>query len=298
MELKNLETLIEISLSKPKKSIAVAAAEDEQVLLALKQATEKGIVIPILIGNKEKTEKLSQEIAFDISKYEFIEEKEPSKSAKIAVSVVREGHAQIIMKGLVSTADYLRAILDKEKGLRSGSLLSHIGIFEIPSYHKLIGLTDAAQNIAPTLDEKVWIIQNSVDLLRRLGVEMPKVALLAAVENVNPKMQATVDAALITMMNKRNQIKNCIIDGPLAFDNAVSKEAAEHKGIESPVAGDADLLVAPEIETANALYKSFTYFAQGVVAAIILGATVPIVLTSRADSERSKLYSIALAASF
>ncbi len=298
MELKNLETLIEISLSKPKKSIAVAAAEDEQVLLALKQATEKGIVIPILIGNKEKTEKLSQEIAFDISKYEFIEEKEPSKSAKIAVSVVREGHAQIIMKGLVSTADYLRAILDKEKGLRSGSLLSHIGIFEIPSYHKLIGLTDAAQNIAPTLEEKVWIIQNSVDLLRRLGVEMPKVALLAAVENVNPKMQATVDAALITMMNKRNQIKNCIIDGPLAFDNAVSKEAAEHKGIESPVAGDADLLVAPEIETANALYKSFTYFAQGVVAAIILGATVPIVLTSRADSERSKLYSIALAASF
>ncbi|MFN3781087.1 MAG: bifunctional enoyl-CoA hydratase/phosphate acetyltransferase, partial [Candidatus Kapaibacteriota bacterium] len=283
---------------KPKKSIAVAASEDEQVLLALKQATEKGIVTPILVGNKERTEKLAQEISFDISKYEFIEEKEPSKSARIAVSVVREGRAQIIMKGLVNTADYLRAILDKERGLRSGNLLSHIGIFEIPTYHKLIGLTDAAQNIAPTLEEKVWIIQNSVDLLRRLGIETPKIALLAAVENVNPKMQATVDAALITMMNKRNQIKNCVIDGPLAFDNAISKEAAVHKGIDSPVAGDTDLLVAPEIETANALYKSFTYFAKGVVAAIILGAAVPIVLTSRADSEKSKLYSIALAASF
>ncbi|MFN3305878.1 MAG: bifunctional enoyl-CoA hydratase/phosphate acetyltransferase [Candidatus Kapaibacteriota bacterium] len=298
MELKNLETLIEISLSKPKKSIAVAASEDEQVLLALKQATEKGIVTPILVGNKERTEKLAQEISFDISKYEFIEEKEPSKSARIAVSVVREGRAQIIMKGLVNTADYLRAILDKERGLRSGNLLSHIGIFEIPNYHKLIGLTDAAQNIAPTLEEKVWIIQNSVDLLRRLGIQTPKIALLAAVENVNPKMQATFDAALITMMNKRKQIKNCVIDGPLAFDNAISKEAAVHKGIDSPVAGDTDLLVAPEIETANALYKSFTYFAKGVVAAIILGAAVPIVLTSRADSEKSKLYSIALAASF
>lgn len=298
MELKKLETLVEITLSRAKKSIAVAASEDEQVLLALKEATEKGIIVPILIGDKEKTKKLAEEISFDISKFEFIEEKEPSKSARIAVSVVREGKAQIIMKGLVNTADYLRAILDKENGLRSGSLLSHIGIFEIPAYHKLIGLTDAAQNIAPSLEEKVWIVQNSVVLLRRLGIEKPKVALLAAVENVNPKMQATTDAALITMMNRRNQIKNCVIDGPLAFDNAINKEAAEHKGIESPVAGDADLLVAPEIETANALYKSFTYFANGVVAAIILGATVPIVLTSRADSEKSKLYSIALAASF
>ncbi|MCX7908901.1 MAG: bifunctional enoyl-CoA hydratase/phosphate acetyltransferase [Ignavibacteria bacterium] len=298
MVLTKLENLIEISLSKPKKKIAVAASEDEQVLLALKQASELGIVEPILIGDLEKTKKLSEQISFEISKYERIEEKNPSLSAKIAVRLVREGNAQIIMKGLVNTADYLRAILDKEIGLRTGNLLSHIGIFEIPEYHKLIGLTDAAQNISPNLEEKVNIILNSIDLLRRLGIEKPKVALLAAVENVNPKMQATLDAALITMMNRRNQIKNCIIDGPLAFDNAVSKEAAEHKGIDSPVAGDVDLLVAPEIETGNALYKSFTYFARGVVAAIILGALAPIVLTSRADSERSKLMSIALAASF
>jgi phosphate butyryltransferase len=177
-------------------------------------------------------------------------------------------------------------------------LLSHIGLFEIPTYHKLIALTDAAQNIAPNLEEKISIIQNSIDLLHRLGIENPKVALLAGVETVNPKMQATVDASLITMMNRRKQIKGCIIDGPLAFDVAVSREAAEHKGLDSPVAGDADLLVAPEIETGNALYKSFTYFAKGVVAAIILGALVPIVLTSRADTERSKLMSVALASSY
>jgi phosphate butyryltransferase len=298
MILDKLDNLIEVSLKKPKKKIVVAAAEDDQVLLALKQAHELGIVEPILVGNKEKTKIIAEKIEFDISHLEFHEESEPAKSAKIAVRLVREGYAQIIMKGLVGTADYLRAILDKEIGLRTGNLLSHIGLFEIPTYHKLIALTDAAQNIAPNLEEKISIIQNSIDLLHRLGIENPKVALLAGVETVNPKMQATVDASLITMMNRRKQIKGCIIDGPLAFDVAVSREAAEHKGLESPVAGDADLLVAPEIETGNALYKSFTYFAKGVVAAIILGALVPIVLTSRADTERSKLMSIALASSY
>jgi phosphate butyryltransferase len=298
MVLDKLDNLIEVSLKKPKKKIVVAAAEDDQVLLALKQAHELGIVEPTLVGNKEKTKIIAEKIEFDISRFEFHEESEPAKSAKIAVRLVREGYAQIIMKGLVGTADYLRAILDKEIGLRTGNLLSHIGLFEIPTYHKLIALTDAAQNIAPNLEEKISIIQNSIDLLHRLGIENPKVALLAAVETVNPKMQATVDASLITMMNRRKQIKGCIIDGPLAFDVAVSREAAEHKGLESPVAGDADLLVAPEIETGNALYKSFTYFAKGVVAAIILGALVPIVLTSRADTERSKLMSIALASSY
>jgi len=298
MVLEKLDNLVEVSLKKPKKKIAVAAAEDDQVLLALKQAHELGIVEPILVGNKEKTKKIAEKIEFDISRFEFHEENEPAKSAKIAVRLIREGYAQIIMKGLVGTADYLRAILDKEIGLRTGNLLSHIGLFEIPTYHKLIALTDAAQNIAPNFEEKISIVQNSVDLLHRLGIENPKVALLAAVETVNPKMQATVDASLITMMNRRKQIKGCIIDGPLAFDVAISREAAEHKGLESPVAGDADLLVAPEIETGNALYKSFTYFAKGVVAAIILGALVPIVLTSRADTERSKLMSIALASSY
>ncbi|MCX7879268.1 MAG: bifunctional enoyl-CoA hydratase/phosphate acetyltransferase [Ignavibacteria bacterium] len=298
MTLNKLENLIQIAQQKPMKKIAVAASEDEQVLLALKQAIDEKIVEPILVGNKEKTLKIAESIQFDISRFEMVEETDTSRSARIAVKLTREGYAQIIMKGLVSTADFLRAILDKEQGLRSGQLLSHVGIFEIPSYHKLLGLTDAAQNIAPNLDEKICILLNAVDLFHRLGVENPKVAMLSAVETVNPKMQSTIDSALITMMNKRKQIRGCIIDGPLAFDNAISIEAAKHKGIESEVAGDADLLVAPDIETGNALYKSFTYFAGGIVAAVILGATAPIVLTSRSDSEMSKFMSVVLAATF
>lgn len=298
MKLEHLDELFQIAQSKPKKKLVISASEDEQVLLAVKEAVEKNIVQPIFVGNKEKTLKICEEIKFDISKFDVYNVNNPAKTSKVAVKLVRESNAQIIMKGLVGTADYLRAILDKENGLRTTKLLSHFGIFKIPAYHKLIGLTDAAQNISPTLEEKVFIINNSVDLLNRLGIEMPKVALLAAVETVNPKMPATIDASLITMMNRRKQIKNCIIDGPLAFDNAISLESAAHKSIESPVAGDADLLVAPNIEVANALYKSFTYFGSGTVAAIILGATVPIVLTSRSDSHRSKLMSIALAASF
>lgn len=298
MKLEHLDDLFKTALSKPKKRLVVAASEDDQVLLSIKESFEKNIIEPIFVGNKEKTLKICEEIKFDISKFEFYDVNNPAKASEVAVKLVREGNAQIIMKGLVSTADYLRAILDKENGLRTSKLLSHIGIFEIPAYHKLIGLTDAAQNIAPTLEEKVFIINNSVDLFNRLGIEMPKVALLAAVETVNPKMPATIDASLITMMNRRKQIKNCIIDGPLALDNAISLESAEHKGIESPVAGDVDLLVAPNIEVANALYKSFTYFGGGRVAAIILGAMVPIVLTSRSDSYVSKLMSLSLAASF
>jgi phosphate butyryltransferase len=199
---------------------------------------------------------------------------------------------------LVGTADFLRAILQKDSGLRQGDLLSHIGFFEVPTYHKIIALTDAAQNIYPDFNEKVAILKNSLDMFKHLGYECPKVACLAAIEGVNPKMPSTMDAAALTQMNRRNQIKGCIIDGPLAFDNAVSKLSAEHKGIESEVAGNADLLFAPNIEVANVLYKSFTYFANATVAAIILGASVPVVLTSRSDSDKSKLMSIALAACY
>lgn len=297
MSLNHLEQLFQIAKSKPKKKVALAASEDEQVLMAIKEAVENDIIEPIFVGRKIKTVELCQQLEFDISKFEFIDEANPMTASRIAVKIVRDGNAQIIMKGLVATADYLRAILDKDNGLRTGNLLSHIGVFEIPVYHKLLGLTDAAQNIAPSLEEKVYIIRNSVDLLNRLGIEKPKVALITAVEVVNPKMPSTIDASILTIMNRRNQIKNCIIDGPLAFDNAISTKSAKHKGIESPVAGDSDLLVAPNIEVANALYKSFTYFGGGVVAAIILGALVPIVLTSRSDSHRSKLMSLALAAS-
>ncbi len=297
MVLKTLNSFIEIAKQKPKKKIAVAAAEDQPVLEAVRDARAEGIAEPVLVGNRKRITEIAGQIQFDLSGIDLIDEINPAMASKIAVSLIRDGKAQILMKGLVNSADYLKAILDKENGLRKGDLLSHIGFFETPNYHKVLALTDAAQNIAPDLNEKKSIISNAVDIFHRLGVNNPKVALIAAVESVNPKMEATLHAAALTMMNRRKQIKGCIIDGPLAFDNAVSAEAAEHKGIDSEVAGDADLIVAPNIEVANALYKSFTYLAGATVASITLGAAAPVVLTSRADSERSKLMSIALAAS-
>lgn len=296
--MKNFEFLFEKAKQGVKKRIIVAAAEDDNVLLSIKDAVEHNIIEPIFVGNKAKINKISEEIGFDVNKYAIIEENNSAKSAQIAVSEIRNGNADILMKGMVQTSDFLRAILNKESGLRNSDLLSHIGFFEMPAYHKIIALTDAAQNIAPDFNEKIAIIKNAVDMFHHLGNTNPKVAILTAVESVNPKMQATVDAAMLTMMNKRGQIKGCVIDGPLAFDNAISKEAAEHKGIISEVAGESDILVAPDIEAGNILYKSFTFFGKGTVAAVVLGAKVPIVLTSRSDSDRSKLSSIALAACY
>jgi len=298
MKLKNLDTFIKIAKSKSHKVIAIAAAEDDNVLSAVTEAKKQGIASAILVGNKDKIHKIADEENLDIAGLDIIEENIPALAVPKAVSLIRDGKAHILMKGMVGTADFLRAVLNKENGLREGDLLSHIGFFEIDTYHKVIALTDAAQNIAPDLKEKTDIIKNAVKAFHRFGVDNPKIGLLAPVEVVNPKMVSTTDAALITMMNKRGQIKGAIIDGPLAFDNIVSKEAAEHKGLLSDVAGDTDLIVAPNIETANALYKSFTYFGKATVAAIILGAVAPIVLTSRSDSDRSKLMSIALAASY
>ncbi len=298
MEIKSLNSFVDIAKSKVKKNLVVAAAEDEHVLGAVKDAVANDIIEPIFVGNKSKIDAIAAKLEFDISKFELIEESNPATAAQIAVKQIIDGHAQILMKGLVGTADFLRAILQKDTGLRKGDLLSHIGFFEVPTYHKIIALTDAAQNIAPDFNDKIGILKNSLDMFKHLGYERPKVACLAAIEGVNPKMPSTMEAAALTQMNRRNQIKGCIIDGPLAFDNAVSKLSAEHKGIESEVAGDADLLFAPNIEVANVLYKSFTYFANATVAAIILGASVPIVLTSRSDSDKSKLMSIALAACY
>lgn len=296
--LTSLSDFSKIAKSKEKKTLVLAAAEDNRALDAVAAAKREGLVDAILVGSEVSIIKIAEEIEFDLSGTIIIDEKDPATSCKIAVEQIRAGNAHILMKGLVSTADFLRAILDKEKGLRTGRLLSHVGFFEIDKYKKLLGLTDAAQNIYPDLNEKVGIIKNAVDMFRRLGVDNPKVALLGAVEVVNPKMPSTIDSAAITQMNRRGQIKGCVIDGPLAFDNAISEEATKHKGIVSDVAGDADLIVPPNIEVANSLYKSFTYFGGAAVAAIILGAAAPIVLTSRADSEKSKLSSIALAASY
>lgn len=294
--IKTLNDLVVLAKSKTRRRMAVAAAADMPVLMAVKEAMNMGIVTPILIGNEVEIKKMAEEIDFRIEEIEIIDEKYPAKSAKIAVQKVREGNAEILMKGLVSSGDYLKAILDKENGLRSGDTLSHLAFFESPFYHKLIAVTDAAMNVEPEFNDKVAMLNNAVVAFHKLGIKMPKIAVIGAVETVNFKMRPSTEAALMTMMNQRGQIKGCIVDGPLALDNAVSKEAAEHKGINSPVAGDVDLLVTPDIYSGNVLYKSLNFLGGAVSAAIIMGAKVPVVLTSRSDTDKSKLMSIALAA--
>mgnify|MGYP001169817810 FL=1 len=296
MTLKSLNDIVELAKGKETRRLVVAAAADKPVLEAVKNAYNEGIIIPILVGNKTEIERISNEIGFDLSKIDIYEENDPAKSSVKAVSLIKEGKAEILMKGLVSTAPLLKAVLDKENGLRKGATLSHFALIESPYYHKLVGVTDAAMNIAPEFNEKVNIIENSVEVFHRLGNKNPKVAIIGPVEVVNPKIESTTHAAMLTLMNNRGQIKGCTIDGPFAIDNAVSKEAAEHKGIYGDVAGDADILVAPELNSGNILYKTLMFMGGCTSAAVIMGAKVPIVLTSRADTDKSKMMSIALAA--
>lgn len=284
-----------INRSNPQK-IAVAAAEDKEVLMAVKEALAMNLAHFYLVGDEKKIRQYAEELGLAIeSPTVVIDESNPALASLKAVELVSSNEAQILMKGLVSTATILKAVLNKEIGLRTGNVLSHVALFEVEGYNRLISLTDAAMNIAPALEQKVQIIENAIKLANSIAITEPKIAMIAAVETVNPNMQATVDAALIAKMSDRGQIKGAIIDGPLALDNAISMEAAEHKGIKSKVAGLADILVVPNIEVGNALYKSLVYFSKSKVGAIIMGAKAPIVLTSRADTHETKLNSIILA---
>ncbi len=294
--IQKLAEVVEMAKAKRKRKIAVAAAADYDVLEALKNADKNGIVEPVLVGIKPKIEKICQEIDYDISKYEIIHVEDKFQASLQAAQLIREGRADILMKGMVSTGQLLKAVLDKEHGLRKGSILSHVAIFESPYYHKLLGITDAAMNVAPTFEDKISLINNAVELFHLLGEPNPKVAVVGAVETVNQRMESTMHAATLSMMNKRQQIIGCIIDGPLELDNAVSKKAAQVKNIESDVAGNVDIVVAPDINGANFLYKALNFLGGASTAAVIMGAKVPIVLTSRADSEKSKFLSISLAA--
>jgi phosphate butyryltransferase len=285
-----------IVAGKPRKKLVLAAAQDQHSLGAVIRAWKDEIIEPIFIGDKEGIQNICSEYGYDITGLRIIHEPEIDKSVEMAVRMLSSKQADILMKGKVGTSSLLKCVLNKEWGLRTGNLLSHIALFEVETYHKLIAVTDVAMNIAPNLKDKIAIVNNSVSFLNRLGYVMPKVAVLGAVEMVNENMEATLDAALLSKMNQREQIRNCIIDGPLAFDNAVSLESAQHKGIKSEVAGDTDLLLMPDIEVGNVLYKSLVFFAKAKVASIILGAQVPIVLTSRSDSEQAKYDSILLAA--
>ncbi len=294
--IRDLNELLLKAKSRPIRKMAVAAAEDEYVLKALLDATKEGIVIPLLVGDKEKIERIAQSIGFNLDGIELIDNREGTTiSARIAVSKIKNGEADFIMKGFVSTGDLLKAVLDKESGLRADQLLSHVAFFESPYWHKIFCVTDAAMNIAPDLDAKVQIIHNAVKACRGIGIENPKVAVAAAVETVNPKMEATVHAAQLKEMNDRGTLKGCIVDGPFAIDIAVNREAARHKGIGGEVAGDCDVILAPDIEAGNMFYKALNFLGGASSAAVVMGASVPVVLTSRADNERSKLLSIALA---
>lgn len=279
-----------------KKKLAVAVAHDEHCLEAICAVDRMGLVEAILVGNEKKIHELAKKLSLDVSGMKIINEAVDAQSVKIAVKMVREKQADILMKGNVPTQIFLRGVLDKEVGLRKGDVLSHFALFEVPTYHKLLGLTDAAMIPAPDFKTKVALTANAVDFMNKLGYARPKVAVLAAVEMVNEAMPATLEAALLSKMSQRGQIKNCIIDGPLAYDNAVSAASAKHKGIVSEVAGDADLLVVPDIEAGNILYKAFGFSANARLAAVVLGAAAPIVLTSRSDTEESKQASIIMAA--
>jgi phosphate butyryltransferase len=293
-KLKDLESLIK--LQGTRKRLALAVSQDAFSLDAVYKAYKAGIIDPVLIGDEEETVAIANLHKYNFYGASFIDEADVDKCVEIAVRMVHDGRADILMKGKVSTPRLLKGVLNRDWGLRTGRLLSHFSLFEVANYHKLIGVTDVAMNISPDLKDKIAIIENSVAYMNKLGIKMPKVAVLGAIEMVNENMQATLDAALLSKMNQRDQIKNCIIDGPLAFDNAVSYESAHHKGIRSDVAGDTDILLMPDIEVGNVLYKSLVWFAKAKVASVVLGASAPIVLTSRSDSEESKYDSILLAA--
>lgn len=291
---RRLNELVELAKKRERKTLSVAVAHDKEVLTAVSEAVNLGLVNAILVGDEEKIRSIATEEKLNINDMKIIHEKDVKKAAAKAVEFVSKGEAQFIMKGMLGTADLLRAVLNKEAGLRGNGLLSHVMIYDVPAYHKLIFLTDGGMVPYPELKDKVEIINNAVKVAHELEIEEPKVAPICAVEVVNPNMQATVDASVLSAMNRRGQIKGCVIDGPLALDNAISSEAAKHKGIVSEVAGDADVLLVPSIESGNFLGKSMTYFAKAESAGIIVGAKCPVILVSRADSAKSKLYSIAL----
>jgi phosphate butyryltransferase len=293
---RHLSEILEIAKKQTSKKLVVAAAEDVHVLQAVFSARAEDIIEPILVGDSDKILELCRKNELVPADIPLIDEKDPGKSCEHAIELIRKGEASILMKGLVPTAPLLKAVLDKDNGLRKNDLLSHAAIFEVPSYHKLIAVTDAAMNVQPDLEEKAGIIENAVEMFHRIGKKEPKVGILAPIETINPKIQSTVDARDLKAMNLSGRIKACLVDGPFAMDNAVSREAALLKGIKSQVAGDVDILLTPDLNSGNILYKTLIFLANSISAAVVMGASAPIVLTSRADSEQSKLMSIALAA--
>lgn len=298
MEFKNFNQLIEkVQNDKSQKRVAVVAAQDEHTLEAVLKAKKDNIVKPILIGDKIKIEKILAELKANLEDSSIINVEDDSEAAMKAVELIRENKADFIMKGKIQTADLLKAVVNKEKGLRTGNVISHIAMYEVPTYHKLLAITDGGMMMYPNLAEKKQIIENAVNTFVAMGYETPKVAVLSAVETINPKMPETVDADMLKQMNQRGEIKDCIVEGPISYDLTMCKESADIKGYSSPVTGDVDILIVPNITTGNILGKSLSYSANAKMAGFIVGAKVPIVLTSRGSTSEEKYLSLVLSAS-
>lgn len=291
--IKNFNNLIQKVKEVEKSTVCVAAADDEEVLKAVKIATDIGFIDSILVGDKEKIEAIIKNIG--LRDYKIVNKESSEEATLEAVKIVKSGKANVLMKGLVNTSVYMRAVLNRENGLRTGRLLSLLAVYELPGYHKLLYCTDSGVNVSPTLEQKKDILTNALLALQSIGMDIPKVACLAANEMVDPKISSTVDAKALVDMVENDEIPKCIIEGPIAFDVAFDSHAAEHKGINSRISGDVDLLVFPNMETGNALGKSWLHFNKAKWAGIILGASNPVVLGSRSDTAEIKVNSIALA---
>lgn len=275
--------------------LAVAVAQDLEVLLAVDHAYTMGLATAVLIGDEPEIRAIAQANGISLEPHLLIHEPDKVAACRTAVHLVRQGKADVVMKGIVDTSVILKAVLDKEIGLRDSPVLSHVAVFQVAGFDRLLYVTDAAMNIAPDVAAKKEILRNAVKVAHALGNPDPVAVCLCAVEKVNPKMQATLDAAALAEANRTGEITGCTVLGPLALDNAISPEAAKHKGITDPLAGHGDILLVPAIEAGNVLYKSLVYMAGAQNAGVIVGAKAPVVLTSRADSDEAKLNSIALA---
>jgi len=292
--LKTFDEVLEKAKDYGPKKMAVASAGAEDVLKAVEAARKEGLADSILVGDKKEIIQIANKMGIDPANYEIIDKTDKTEATRCAVELVQNKKASILMKRMIGTARILKAILDKEIGLRTNRMLSHVYTLQIKGYDRLLTMTDGAMSISPDLKQKAQIIQNAIYYGHSMGIEKPKVAVVAALELVNPDMPATIDAACLAKMSERGQIVGGIVDGPLGFDNAISREAAKHKGVESPVSGEVDIVLVPNIESGNIFAKGLVYLAKAVPAGLLLGAKAPVVLVSRSDSAQSKLYSIAL----
>jgi phosphate acetyltransferase len=292
------DDLLERCTALPPMSTAVAHPCDAASLAGAVDAAEQGLLAPILVGPEHRIRGVADTEGLDISPYRIVPTKHSHESAEKAVALMRAGEASVLMKGSLHTDELMHEVTQKETGLRTERRLSHVYVMQVPTYPRALMITDAAINIYPTLEDKRDIVQNAIDLAHALGIELPKVGILSAVETVTPKIPSTVDAAALCKMADRGQITGGLLDGPLAFDNAISLEAARVKGIKSEVAGQVDILIAPDLEAGNMIAKQLTFLANADAAGVVLGARVPIILTSRADSVQARLASCAVAAIF